>query len=155
MVGVEREGEAGSNPSAGVRASPKLGPAERLHGRESFARLKSEGRRAGDDVLRLTMARNGLAWSRIGCAVPRRYGHAVRRNRLRRLIREAFRLDKQLLPLGFDILVSPGHQPLEAELEAVRSSLRALTADCARRLARTKPRGEGPRPAAPPPRGDR
>lgn len=139
---VEQAPRSGPAPPAGVRAGAGLGPAERLRGRESFARLRAEGRRAGDAVLRVVMARNGLAWSRIGCAVPRRYGNAVRRNRLRRLIREAFRLEKAGLPAGFDLLVSPGSSPDAADLAAVRASLRALAADCARRLSR----GRGPAP---------
>lgn len=120
---------------AGTRAGARLGPAERLSGRESFARLREEGRRANDAVLRLTMAKNGLAHSRIGCAVPRRFGNAVARNRVRRLIREAFRLEKAALPAGYDLLVSPagGASPGLAE---VRSSLVVLARDCARRLAK-------------------
>ena len=132
------QGEGRPRLPAGVREGARLGPAERLHGRESFARLRSEGRRAGDEVLRLTVARNGLAWARIGCAVPRQFGCAVRRNKMRRLIREAFRLEKAALPPGYDLLAGPGSGPGEPDLERVRRSLVALANDCVRRLERAR-----------------
>ena len=51
--------------------------------------------------------RSGAQQSRLGLAVPRKYGNACRRNRLKRLIREAFRLNRGLLRSHFDIVVSP------------------------------------------------
>lgn len=43
---------------------------------------------------------------RLGLAIPRAYGNAVQRNRLRRLIREIFRLNKVQLPQGTDLVFS-------------------------------------------------
>ena len=82
------------------------------------------------------MAPNGLAWSRVASAVPKRAGKAVVRNRLRRLYRAAFRLDKLDLPRGFDILVSPRKGATDPDLETVRASLASVSARIARRLAR-------------------
>jgi ribonuclease P protein component len=55
---------------------------------------------------------NGLGHPRLGLTVPRRVGKAVRRNRLKRLLREAFRLNQHELPQGMDyvVLVRP-HRP--------------------------------------------
>ena len=60
--------------------------------------------------------------ARLGIATPRRYGNAVRRNRFRRLVREAFR---QLAPgLGpFDYMVSPKRSLKEPTLEGLREDL--------------------------------
>jgi ribonuclease P protein component len=44
--------------------------------------------------------------TRLGLAVSTRVGPAVRRNRIKRLLREAFRLDQHDLPRGYDVVVS-------------------------------------------------
>jgi ribonuclease P protein component len=118
---------------AGVRAGARIGPAERLKSKRDFDRVRKEGRRAGDGVLRVLVAKNGLAWSRVASAVPRRHGPAVTRNRLRRLYTEAFRLDKERLPLGVDVVVSPAGGELP-DLPAVRASLLRLVTQAAARL---------------------
>jgi ribonuclease P protein component len=117
----------------GVRTGARLGPAERLKSKSDFERVRREGRRAGDGVLRILVARNDLGWSRIASAVARRHGPAVTRNRLRRLYTEAFRLDKAQLPVGVDVVVSPAGGELP-DLAAVRASLRRLTSQAAARL---------------------
>lgn len=68
---------------------------------------------------------NGLAHSRLGLSVGRVVGGAVERNRVKRLIREAFRLDQHSLPQGLDFVVSvrgPLRPPGDT-LEAVRTEL--------------------------------
>ncbi len=52
------------------------------------------------------MAANGLAYSRIGVSIGRAQGNAVMRNRIKRVIREAFRLNQRDMPSGYDILVT-------------------------------------------------
>lgn len=77
---------------------------ERLRLNRGFARVFARKCRAGDDVLLVYVARNDLAWSRLGLRVGKRMGNAVRRNYVRRRIREAFRADKAKIPQGFDIV---------------------------------------------------
>lgn len=60
--------------------------------------------------------------TRLGIATPKRYGGAVRRNRFRRLVREAFReLAGQLGP--FDYMVSPKRSLKEPTLTGLREDL--------------------------------
>ena len=143
MGGAENEiteTETMNSKPFGVRQAPRLGPAERVCARKDFERLRKEGRRGGDSVLRVLVARNGLEISRIASAVPRRYGKAVVRNRMRRHYKEAFRRDKDSLPPGLDILVSPARGALEATLEDVRASLQRCVAKVARRLEQRSPK---------------
>jgi len=50
---------------------------------------------------------NELAVTRLGLSVGRKHGGAVRRNRIKRLLREAFRLERPTLPIGLDLVVVP------------------------------------------------
>jgi ribonuclease P protein component len=55
--------------------------------------------------LRIHARRNGLGGSRLGISVGRRFGKAVMRNRLKRLVREAFRAAPEVRAAGLDIVV--------------------------------------------------
>ncbi|MBS0195974.1 MAG: ribonuclease P protein component [Planctomycetes bacterium] len=54
---------------------------------------------------------NGLRRWRLGLAVGKRVGTAVQRNRVKRMVREAFRLIQHDLPGAYDLVVSPRQNP--------------------------------------------
>jgi ribonuclease P protein component len=77
-----------------------------------FDQLRREGLAKWAGPLRVAAAPNGLRHSRLGLAISRRVGSAVRRNRVKRMVREAFRLDRHELPAGYDLVVSAkAHEP--------------------------------------------
>ena len=77
---------------------------EHLRLRTDFDRVFRVKSTAADDLLVVHVARNNLGWSRLGISVAKRLGNAVRRNYTRRRIREAFRIGKADLPIGYDIV---------------------------------------------------
>ncbi len=79
------------------------------------------------------VARNGLSGSRLGLSVGKRVGGAVVRYRIKRLIREAFRLSQHELPAGLDI-ICVARTPPAATMEDYRDSLRRLVASASRKL---------------------
>ena len=71
---------------------------------------------------------NGGRPMRIAVVVGRQFGTAVRRNRFRRVVREAFRICQQAWPDGYDIIVRPQQDlvgPLRLQ-EAARSLARLI-----------------------------
>lgn len=76
---------------------------------------------------------NGLGYSRFGLVVGRKHGGAVERNRVRRRLREAFRLCRLQLPVGFDIAAAP-HAGKKTAVEHYRVSLLQLTSRLAKQI---------------------
>jgi len=64
------------------------------------------GKRVHSQCFVFVYRENQLGYPRLGLAVSRKYGNAVQRNRLKRLIREAFRQAQHQLP-ACDVLVIP------------------------------------------------
>ena len=80
---------------------------QRLRSPADFRRVYARRCAVSDAWLLVQACPNGLAFSRLGLSVSRKYGNAVKRNRLRRLYREAFRLSKHELPTGLDLVLIP------------------------------------------------
>jgi ribonuclease P protein component len=80
----------------------------RLLSNRGFKQVIESGSRAGDGLLVVYACPNGLDYSRIGISLGRSCGRAVVRSRLKRLIREAFRLNSDRIPTGFDYVVLAG-----------------------------------------------
>jgi len=79
----------------------------RMRTMADFRRVFQHRCAARQGPLLVLAAPNGLEHTRLGVSVSRKLGKAVVRNRWKRLIREAFRLSRQQLPEGIDLLVLP------------------------------------------------
>jgi ribonuclease P protein component len=98
----------GATPS---RASdlPRLDlPREaRLVRRAEYDAVYREGRRRSSREFTIFVRPNGLEVSRFGWSIKKALGNAVRRNRIRRRLREIFRLHRREIATGWDIVVHP------------------------------------------------
>ncbi len=108
-------------------------PHERIKDPADFRRAFDRKRSASDDRIIVYGVENGLAYPRLGLSVSRkRVRKAVARNRVKRALREAFRLGKAELPIGVDLVVVPRGPGLT--FAEARRSLPDLARAVARRL---------------------
>jgi ribonuclease P protein component len=110
---------------------PTLSRRQRLRKTSDFQAVYGARARAGDGRLVAYARPNGLAVTRLGVSVGRRCGGSVQRNRIKRLVREAFRQIRAGFPAGYDVVVVPLVR--EYSLADVERSLKALVADAIRR----------------------
>lgn len=66
--------------------------------------------------------------TRLGVTVTRKVGNAVKRNRIKRLVREAFRKERRTLPGGFDMVWVAKRDATETTLEVVEKDMRWMAA---------------------------
>lgn len=89
-----------------------------------FRRLYHRGKSAGSRHVVVYARRNGRAVSRIGLTVSPKIGGAVVRNRVKRVLREAWRaLSPELMP-GYDVVLVARSAAAEAKTGEVTISLR-------------------------------
>jgi ribonuclease P protein component len=84
-----------------------------LRGRGTFKSVLDRGARTWQGSIGVCYAPSDINRWRMGISIGRAVGNAARRNRIKRLLREAFRLSRGTWPGGGDlvVLVKP-HEPL-------------------------------------------
>lgn len=106
-------------------------PHERIRRRPEFQRVYDQGAKMHSRYSTIFILPNDGTAGRLGIAATRKLGGAVRRNRAKRLIREVFRRNK--IAPGFDVVIVPKRELLDASLNDLEADYRALIA---RRLRR-------------------
>ena len=101
---------------------------QRIRASGDFERVYAAKQRAGDQHLLIFGVSNGLPHTRIGLSVSKKHGNAVRRSRIKRLLREAFRLDPDHAPALNFLGYSLAERSLRLD-EALALIQRALTLD--------------------------
>lgn len=109
-------------------------PHLRIRSGRDFNRVYRQGRRARGSTLLVVGAPNGLGHPRLGLSVGKKvWKSAVKRNRVRRVFREAFRLSARDLP-PLDLVLIPAQPKLRPETAETARELRRLAQKVARRL---------------------
>jgi ribonuclease P protein component len=85
-----------------------------------------EGRRRSSREFTIFVRPNGLDLSRFGWSIKKALGSAVRRNRIRRRLREILRLHRQEISPGWDIVIHPRSSAATADFSALTQELLRL-----------------------------
>ncbi len=106
-------------------ASEKFPKTDRILKRDVFRRVYEQGRKLQARYFTAFVLPNAGERARLGITTTRKIGNSVERNRARRLVREAFRKNKWLVPRGVDIvinvkrpLIEAGYRDLESDFIA-------------------------------------
>jgi len=112
--------------------------ARRIRSTADFRRAYALRQSAGDETLLVFARPRPDQPSRLGLSVSKKIGIAVVRNRWKRVLREAFRLQQARLPAGLDLVVIP-RSGVKPDLPQVSRSLLRLAGQLQRRLERVRP----------------
>ncbi len=95
----------------------------RLRTRRHYHRMTQGAFRYTGQWIVVALRQNKRPSSRLGITATRRYGSACKRNRFKRIVREAFRLCSPQFLESFDILVRPRSLAVLATMSDVQNEL--------------------------------
>ena len=82
-----------------------------------FRRVYARGKSASTARIFLYCRKNGKRGNRFGLTVSNKIGKAVQRNRIRRRLREIYRLNEGKMDRGYDIILVARHRSRDAEFQ--------------------------------------
>jgi ribonuclease P protein component len=115
-------------------AGHTLRPRERVRSNADFKRIYAAKQSVRGGGLTVAYLLNGKSYSRLGLSVSSRHGNAVRRNRIKRTFRAAFRELKAQLPAGYDFVLIPTQPPKEPTTALAKESLLKALARLPKRM---------------------
>ena len=104
-----------------------------------FRRLYSKGRNAASPYFAVYCRKTGRPYSRLGLTTGVKLGNAVKRNRVRRRMRELYRTNESKLRPGYDIVMVARTRAIFRYSDLESSFLRLM-----KKLELTLPREEEP-----------
>lgn len=87
-----------------------------------FSRVYKKGKSYADKHLVLYVIKNDLPASRIGISISKKVGNSVTRNRIRRLVKEVFRLNCEFTQ-SYDLIFIVRVKASEIEYSEVKKSM--------------------------------
>lgn len=95
----------------------------RLRKNIEFKRVYNKGKNYWNRNLILYVRKNGLEETRLGITITKKIGNAVIRNKIRRRLKEIYRLNHQSVKNGYDLIFIPKKNVVDLSYKELESSL--------------------------------
>ncbi|HOD35017.1 MAG TPA: ribonuclease P protein component [Syntrophales bacterium] len=102
---------------------------ERIRKRSDYTTLHRQGKRVHAEHFTLILKKNPLGCRRLGVTTGKKVGNSVKRNRMKRLLREFFRLNKEKLPDSHDLWIIVRKDFSAYTYDQVREALENILGD--------------------------
>lgn len=135
MSSPDAAGKGGNaSPSDGPRQGRRFPRSSRLTSRAQFLEVYDKGRRVSSSSFVVFGLENACDGCRLGITVTRKVGNAVRRNRIKRVLREIFRSHWDELSPPIDLVVNARESILRADSRTLEREFLSTFGRLARRM---------------------
>jgi ribonuclease P protein component len=104
----------------------RLSRRERIRKRRDFLLAQERGYRFVCDTMIVLLRKNDYGCNRLGITASKKVGNAVKRNRVKRWVREVFRYMKRELDGGIDLVVIARRTAPESGLKKIKDDLHSV-----------------------------
>lgn len=101
----------------------KFSNGETLKKDEDFRNVYKEGKSIANKYIVMYTKRNGLGYNRVGFCASKKVGNSVVRNRMRRYMRESYRLNCDRIGSGYDIVFLARVNAKECAYKEIKSAM--------------------------------
>lgn len=95
----------------------------KLRNNKDFRKVYDNGKSKANRYLVIFYINNGYDYNRIGFSTTKKLGNSVTRNRVKRLIKESYRLNSHNIKKGYDIIILSRVKAKEADFKKIESAL--------------------------------
>lgn len=88
-----------------------------------FRRLYNKGKNTASQFVAVYSMKNGKNINRLGITVSAKIGGAVQRNRIRRRLKEIYRINEQRIISGYDIVIVARMRCVDSDYKELETSL--------------------------------
>ncbi len=97
-----------------------------LRNNNDFSKVFNKGKSTASKTMVVFFIKNELKYNRIAFIASKKVGNSVKRNKARRLMKEAFRENKDQLKKGYDIIFIARNNIIEAKYDDLRKSIKYM-----------------------------
>lgn len=95
----------------------------RLRKNIEFKRVYNKGKNYWNRNLTLYVKKNGLEETRLGITITKKIGNAVVRNKIKRRVKEIYRLNKHRVKNGYDLIFIPKKNVVDLSYKELERSI--------------------------------